>query len=148
MSQRTATILPAEESVGHVWIPLTVRNQFDEHDASRGLLDRGAIRSVGPLDALADTGATELCLPQHLIEQLGLDPIEQTSVVTAAGRVVGTVYHGAVVQVGERWRPMACLALPGDVFPFLGAIAMQSLGIELDLRTETYRLLPDGYLRA
>jgi predicted aspartyl protease len=103
---------------------------------------------IGSLDALADNGATELCLPQDLIDQLGLDPIEQTSVVTAAGGIMGVVYHGAVVQVGHRWRAMNCLALPGDVFPFLGAIGMQSLGIELDLRTETYRLLPGGYLRA
>jgi predicted aspartyl protease len=144
--------MPIAKTMGQVEVAITVSNQYDEHHVRRGMLDPGAVRRIDIPNALADTGATELGLPMSVVERLGLDPIEETRVITASGLINGTIFAGAILTVDGRSRPVTCLGLPDGVPAFLGAIAMETLGIELNLQERTYRMLPsDGpgtYIRA
>ena len=52
-------------------------NQEDLVKAKVGLIEPSEIRQISVEDALVDTGATRLSLPQSIIDQLGLDPIDK-----------------------------------------------------------------------
>ena len=55
--------------------------------ANRGVITPEEVRRVTVEDALVDTGATRLSLPQPLIEQLGLTPFGKAKAYTSNGIV-------------------------------------------------------------
>jgi predicted aspartyl protease len=142
MSSRSTTLSPKGE-MGQVSIRVHVRNFVDFARARAGEIALADVREVDIDDALADTGATHLCLPPALVRQLGLVPFEEVLVATATGMAPARIYGGALVTVDGRTRELSCLELPGGGRPLLGAIPLEELGIELDLAKRSYRLLPD-----
>ena len=71
---------------------------------------------------------------------------------TANGEVVTRVFRNAQVSLLGRDTTGMCVELPAGSRPLLGAIPMESMGIEPDLANRTLRLLPDsgpdGYIMA
>ena len=55
---------------------IELENLYDLVAVKLGVMDPEDVRSLIVVDALVDTGATGLCLPTPVIEQLGLTPIE------------------------------------------------------------------------
>lgn len=58
------------ERMGKVTTTITVTNQVDQILASRGFIPDTQVRSLTLENVLVDTGATRLCLPADVIEQL------------------------------------------------------------------------------
>ena len=56
---------------------IELENLKDLHFAEAGIINSEDVRRLTIENALVDTGATGLCLPKSLIEQLGLTHLEQ-----------------------------------------------------------------------
>lgn len=128
--------------MGQVRTKLTITNRADEIRAADGTIKPEQIRSITLDTALADTGATSLCLPIHLIDQLGLEPLKEVLTRTAAGYQRSRVFQDAKITVGDRVGVFQCLELPGGDDALLGAIPMEELGVEPDLQKQELRFLP------
>ncbi len=71
---------------------IEIANLADVVLANRGVINSEDVRRVTVKDALVDTGATRLSLPQPLIEQLGLTPLSTAKARTANGIVDRIIY--------------------------------------------------------
>ena len=94
------------------------------------LLDNPRIDSLQPIevDALADTGALFLCIPDHVANQLQLKETSQKEITTADGRRQLRPYVGPVhVRFGNRECYVGAIVLGDEVL--LGAVPMEDLDL-------------------
>ena len=138
-----STSSSAATPMGKILTQLTITNRLDEGLAARGVIPAAAVRSVTREDALVDTGATTLCLPADLIAQLGLELLREVDVSTAHGVSRARIFQDARISLLGREGTFECLELPGGNVPLIGVIPLEALGIEVDLRNQQLRLLPD-----
>ena len=129
-------------NMGKVLVSLTIINRADQSAFQRGYITGDKIRSVSLKNVLVDTGATTLCLPKNVIEQLGLDLLKEVDVSTAAGISKARVFQDAKIILCGREGTFECLELPGGRDPLLGVIPLEALGLEPDLQHQTLRVLP------
>jgi predicted aspartyl protease len=129
--------------VGKVLTTLTVTNLEDRGLARRGLLAREQVRTATLEDVLVDTGATLLCLPAGVIEQLGLPFLEEADIVTADGPGTARVFEGAHLSVEGRAGSFDCVELVRGAEALLGVIPLQALGLQPDLARERLLVLPN-----
>jgi clan AA aspartic protease len=131
-----------QETMGKIVTTLVITNRLDEGLAARrGISDR-EIRSVVLDNVLVDTGATTLCLPSDVIEQLGLEILREVDVETAVGISKARIFQDAKIALLGREGTFECLELPGGRSPLLGVIPLEALGIELDLQKQSLKILP------
>ena len=91
-------------------------------------------------NALVDSGALELCIPQHVANQLRLKVVEQREVTLADGRKLLVDYVGPVkTEVFGRKAVGGALVLGDQVL--LGAIPMESMDVLID--PARLRLIPN-----
>ena len=132
----------ATDSMGKVLTSMTITNRLDQADASRGRIEASAVRSVSLENVLVDTGATTLCLPADIIEELGLELLKGVDVSTANGVSKARVFQDARLSLCGREGTFECLELPGGQEPLLGVIPLEWLGLEPDLQNQVLRVLP------
>ena len=92
------------------------------------------VRRVTIEDALIDTGATRLCLPKPIIEQLGLTPFGNARVRTAAGIVNRTIYSEVRFTILAREGSLPITDLPADASVLVGHMVLEQLDLCLDIR--------------
>ena len=91
-------------------------------------------------NALVDSGAIDLCIPQHVANQLRLKIDRQMEITLADGRTQLVDYVGPVrVEVFGRTAFTGAMVLGYTVL--LGAIPMQAMDVLVDPRRE--RLIPN-----
>lgn len=61
--------------MGKVLVAARVENLEDLYKVSLGLISADQVRTIDVTDALVDTGAAGLLLPNYMITQLGLQPL-------------------------------------------------------------------------
>lgn len=139
-----ASLAPSERArdVGKVVTPLTVANYADQIEAERGHRQAGEVRAVALDEVLVDSGATTPALPADVIARLGLALREEVAILTAAGPGTARLYRDADLTVLGREGTFDCLELPTGARPLLGVVPLEALGLELDLRTQQLRRLP------
>lgn len=143
-----ATLISTPEaevkSMGQVTITFEVANN-DDVQRTR---ERGAggtrVRQVTLADALMDTGASHLCLPAEVIEQLGLPLDREVPVETPTGLATLRVFQSARIAYADRTAEVEAIELARGSRPLFGALAMEALGVEPDTRLPTVRVLPFG----
>jgi len=89
-----------------------------------------ADRTLQPVsaNALVDTGAVHLCLPEHVAIQLNLRELEQREVTLANGHRITVPYCGPVeIRFGNRRCFTGAMVL-GDE-PLVGAIPMEDMDL-------------------
>ena len=133
-----------ESLMGKVTTTLAIQNLIDQADAERGMIPVEQIRSVILENVLVDTGATTLCLPKDVIARLGLRILKQVVVETATGISEARIFQDAKISLCGREGTFECLELPEGKTPLLGVIPMEMLGIEVDLKHQSLKVLPDG----
>ncbi len=152
----TAPVVPKTQGrkrhVGKVYASITIVNHEDEFAARRGIISESEVRRLTLDRILVDTGANTLCLPQRLVEELGLPVLKEVFVATAAGIATMNVHEDARIALLGRTGVYECLALPNDAEPLLGLLPLEGMGFEPDLHNETLRALPitreDTYITA
>ena len=144
------TVLTPSEPMGKVTATITVTNWVDEVLAERGFIDTKEVRSIILKNVLVDTGATRLCLPAEIVQQLGLKRVGAIDVKTAIGPKTVNVYEGIKLSVEGREGRYDCVELPTEEAALLGLIPLEDLGLEPDLQNQQLRHLPtqgkDTYL--
>ncbi len=129
--------------MGKIITTLTITNRIDQANARQGLIPAEEVRSLILNNVLIDTGATTLCLPSDAIAKLGLELLKEVDVATANGFSKARVFRDASISLLGREGTFECLELPGGRDPLLGVVPLEALGIELDLRNQQLKVLPD-----
>jgi clan AA aspartic protease len=136
--------ITTETPMGKVTTTLIITNRLDEGKAEDGLIPIEQVRSVTLENVLVDTGATTLCLPKDVIARLGLKILKQVVVETATGVSTARIFQDTKISLCGREGTFECLELPEGKTPLLGVIPMEALGIEIDLKNQKLKVLPDG----
>jgi clan AA aspartic protease len=134
--------LPISEEMGKVIVTMTAINRADQIRAEDGTIEPDQVRSVTMTNVLVDTGATTLCLPADAIAQLGLRLLKEVDVATAMGIGKARIFQDAKIALCGREGTFECLELPGGRDALLGVIPLEALGLEIDLKNQTLKVLP------
>ena len=93
--------------------------------------------------ALVDTGATTLCIPEHVAVQLDLSELEKREVTTAEGRHVSVPYVGPVqLTFGNRSCFVGALVLGDGVL--LGSIPLEDMDLVINARRQEVTVNPES----
>ncbi|MEO0457557.1 MAG: aspartyl protease family protein [Cyanobacteria bacterium P01_A01_bin.114] len=128
--------------MGQVITTIKISNWIDQVLHQRGFIEADEVRSLTLDTALVDTGATLLCLPKAIVEQLGLVQDGVANVETTAGVQPGRIFRDVDLQIGERRGTFDCLELTEVNYPLLGVTPLEILGLEPDRQNRTLRFLP------
>ncbi|MDE0637600.1 MAG: aspartyl protease family protein [Candidatus Poribacteria bacterium] len=113
---------------------IELENLKDLHAVELGVLESEDVRRLTIEDALVDTGATGLCLPNSLIQQLGLTPIRSIRVQTANGTAERTIFSEVKYTVLERSHSIQVTDLPEDTPVLVGHMILEALDLCADIR--------------
>jgi predicted aspartyl protease len=136
-----------EGGVGQIRTTLNVINRGDQVLAERGTPRDGGVRAIELHNVLVDTGATTVCLPADLIEQLGLHYARSAVAEIATGHALIRIFEDAHIELMGREGTFECIELPEGAPPLLGVMPLEGMGIEPNLRDEVLELRPEPYMR-
>lgn len=95
------------------------------------------------VDALADSGAVHLCIPEHVREQLKLEAIDEKVVTLADGSKKRVPYVGPIeIRFKNRVGFAGALVMGDQVL--VGAIPMEDLDLIVIPRTRTLDVNPNS----
>ncbi len=128
--------------MGRVVTKLKITNHADLVKASEGLVAPGSVRSV-EIEALVDTGATMLALPQEVLQPLGVKPHGTRRVRDARGITIEVPWVGGLL-IEILGREMTCdaLVIPAGATPLIGQIPLEGLDLIVDPKTREARVNP------
>ena len=112
---------------------IELENLKDLHFAEAGIINSEDVRRLTIEDALVDTGATGLCLPRSLVQQLGLTPLRTRRVQTANGIAERTIYSEVKYTVLERSESIQVTDLPEDAPVLVGHMILEALDLCVDI---------------
>ena len=95
------------------------------------------------INALVDTGAVHLCIPEHLAIQLGLAELEKREVTLANGHRIAVPYVGPV-EIGFKNRRCFTGAMVMGDEPLLGAIPMEDMDLVVVPSRQTIDVNPEN----
>ena len=81
-----------------------------------------------------DTGALYSFVPENLLEQIQIEPVDKRSLVLADGRVVDRLLGFCNFEIEGFKGPIPCPAIfaPKDSLLLMGATALENFGVEVD----------------
>ena len=121
-------------TLGNVLVKAKIENLEDVFNAEKGLIASDQIRSVEIDDALIDTRATTLLLPQRLIDALGLHTLRLRSARGLGGSLAIPMYRAVKLTIQGRDCALDVGAI-GDEFPVLiGQVPLELLDWVVDLK--------------
>jgi len=132
------------ENMGTVITTLTVTNRLDQGNAKNGLIPLEQVRSVTLDNVVADRGVKTLCLSPNIIAKLGLKLLRETRVEINGNVSKARIFQDTSISLLGREGTFDCLEVTNLKYPLLGAIPMDMLGIEIDLKNQRLILLPDN----
>lgn len=112
---------------------IELENLKDLHAVELGVRKSEDVRRLTIENALVDTGATGLCLPRSLIEQLGLTPLRTTRAQTANGIAERTIYSEVQYTVLARSDSIKVTDLPEDAPVLVGHMILEALDLCVDI---------------
>ena len=129
--------------MGRVMEKIRISNVLDVMHAERGDIPADQVRRT-EIDALVDTGATSLVLPEALVAKLGLE-IRGHNVVRYADGRADTVPR-VTVHLEILGRPMTCdaLVVPGRETALIGQIPLELLDLRVDPRNQRIYVNPES----
>ena len=91
---------------------------------------------------LVDSGATDCLVPRQHLESIGLAPQGQRAYELADGSEIQMEVAVARVELMGEFCGATVIFGDPDAEPLLGTTALESVGIEVDPRSQTLRRLP------
>jgi clan AA aspartic protease len=95
------------------------------------------------VDALVDTGAITLCIPEHVAIQLGLETLEEREVTTADGKRALCPYVGPVQVTFENRNSFSGALVLGDAV-LMGSIPIEDMDLIIHPASRTLVKNPDS----
>jgi len=121
--------------MGLVMAKITLINFQDILAAEAGSIAKEAVRMT-EVEALADTGAIELALPEEVVDALGLPIIRRDRWKVADGRSVELPVAGTVaVEMFGRRVTVETIVLPRGSRALLGAVPLELMDLVVVPRT-------------
>ncbi|MDR1256657.1 MAG: retroviral-like aspartic protease family protein [Spirochaetaceae bacterium] len=120
--------------MGETTAKITLVNTIDQGMAERGLIKESQIRKA-EVEAVVDTGATPLVIPETLRDRLGLK-IEATSAVTLAGgkHESCTVAGPVNIRWNDRYTISNPIVLSGETDEvLLGVYPLEEMDLMVDV---------------
>ena len=97
-------------------------------------------RVAETVDALVDTGAAFLTMPDDLLDRLGVEPFQSVTLRLANGEVERRRIGEVRVQLDGQERTAVCVFGESSSPPIIGAVTLQSFPLVAD--TVEHRLAP------
>lgn len=118
--------------MGEVRVKITLENDGDVFLCEQGKVSKADVRRI-EAEAMVDTGAVMILLPQDMVEALGLKIIDRVIVTLANDQkeemdVAGTLS----LNVFNRRMKTDCLVGPPGCEPLLGQIVLERLDLIID----------------
>ena len=126
--------------MGRITEKVKIQNFGDILKVKENIISEDQIRTV-ELDAVADTGATYLCLPPEVIEKLGLLYARTRIVTTANGEVERRIYQGAVITIKDRYEQMSVMMNDEKTPPLIGYLVLEALDFVVDPKAQ--KIIPN-----
>ncbi len=140
VGSRFQYVPPPEDFMGEVVVSVRLENSIDAQLARRGHIATDDIR-IAIIPIIVDTGASSLVLPQDVVELLGLESIDRTSLEYADGRQEERPLAGPVLlEVLNRARNFDCVVGHPGTEPLLGQVVLKMLDLLVDCKNQ--RLIP------
>jgi clan AA aspartic protease len=115
--------------MGLVMIKVKIINCTDREIAERGLMPREGVRRA-EIEALADTGAIAMAIPEDVAEILGASVVRRDTVRVADGRALQVDYVGPLwIEVLGRSMTGDAIVLPRGTTPLLGAVQLEMMDL-------------------
>ena len=118
--------------MGRTTTEATIENLQDLWDVERGLLSSDQVRRVTVSDALVDTGATLLSLPERIIQQLGIKKHSTRRVTGSVGVVEAAMYDAVQLTIQGRDCTMDVIEVPDTVPALIGQLPLEHLDFVVD----------------
>src|SRR5262245_29578410 len=133
--------------MGQVMTKLTLWNNTDLDLADRGLIAREAVRKV-ELEAVVDTGASTLVIPQDVVDALGLTIFDHLPVRLADGKQYSWPVAGSLrISILDRGMQCDAFVAPAGATALIGQIPLERLDLIVDPKSQEVRVKsPDGPL--
>ena len=122
--------------MGRVVAKVRLANVIDVALARQGAIRPEEVRRC-EVDALADSGASLMCLPEDIVDELGLERFSSQTATLATGErrqlpIVGT----ARIEIGARMVNQDCVVLPRGARPLIGQLVLQEMDLVIDMKRE------------
>jgi clan AA aspartic protease len=118
-----------------VMTTIKLSNSLDLSNAKRGLITPDSVRSV-EIEALIDTGAFGLCIPEEAADLLGVEVFTHRPARTADGRTIEVPVVGPIeLEVLGRSMTGDAMVLPHGTQALVGAIPLEYLDLVVVPRT-------------
>jgi clan AA aspartic protease len=119
-------------TMGKVLVAAKIENLEDLFRVQQGNLPADQVRTVQVADALVDTGASTLMVPQRLIAQLGLQPAHTRTARTAGGTASLQVYRAARLTIQGRDCVCDVVAIADDLAVLIGQVPLELMDWVID----------------
>jgi clan AA aspartic protease len=130
--------------MGEVVEKIELENYVDRYLADEGKIKIEDVRRV-TINALVDTGATMLILPQEVVERLGLRITRQVIVTYADGRRdERDVAGGLTIRIGERETNLECIIGEPNSEALIGQVVLEVLDLLVDPRKQKLAPRPES----
>jgi clan AA aspartic protease len=129
--------------MGAVMTKLKLTNSVDVANARSGLIPPEQIRTI-EIEALVDTGASTLVLPEDIVSALGVHEVRRVSVRVADGSIRWVPKVGDL-RIEILGREMFCdaLVVPAGATPLIGQIPLEELDLVIDPKSREITVHPD-----
>ena len=115
--------------MGMTHVTVTVRNPADPERSWEGLF-------------LVDTGSWDSLVPGKALREIGIEPMAEREYELADGTPARLPVGGAHVEFMGDYTFTTVIFGKDDIEPILGVTALESVGIEVDPRTQRLKRLP------
>jgi clan AA aspartic protease len=128
--------------MGKIMTKLKLTNNTDYDKAIEGSIPRDAVRWV-EVEALVDTGATQLALPEDIVKRLGVPTAGTRRAKDARGITIELAWVGGLrIEILGREMTGDALVLPKGATPLIGQIPLEQLDLIVDPKTREARVNP------
>ena len=125
--------------MGEVRVKVRLVNAIDQALVRRGLLPSDQVRSY-EADAMVDTEAVRCVLPQHVVQQLGLEAVDRRVAEYADGRLETVdVTEAFTMRILDREETETAMVLGNEVL--IGQTALEKMDLFVDPVNQ--RLIPN-----
>ncbi|MBI3098450.1 MAG: aspartyl protease family protein [Planctomycetes bacterium] len=130
--------------MGEVKVRVLLQNAGDLVLKERGKLGRQKVRSRN-VDAVVDTGAVMMLLPQDLVEDLGVDTKGKTIVTLTdeSKRELSVARILSITVCGRTWETDSLVGPPGCT-PLIGQLILERLDLIVDPAKRTLTPRPES----
>jgi clan AA aspartic protease len=130
--------------MGEARITVKLENDGDLVRFKEGRIEAGAIRRA-EIDAMVDTGAVMILLPQDVVEALGLEKIDRAIVTLANDEKIELDIAGTIsLTACNRKMKTDCLVGPPLCEPLIGQLVLERLDLIIDPLKRTITPRPES----